>query len=75
MASAPFFARNGSVFADSMWGGHYLTPGDVDRMISAWSVHPADRPLTNRAVCDDLLPWLLKARDEAYAQLDLEIAA
>lgn len=75
MTSAPFFARDGGVFASSQWGGLYLTPGDVGRMVEAWSEHPADRPLTNRAVCDDLLPWLLKARDEAAEQLELDLAA
>ncbi len=75
MKQPKFFARNGSVFASSQWGGMFLTPGDVDRMIASWSVHPEDRDALARAVCDDLLSWLLKASDEAAQQYEMEIAA
>lgn len=69
-----FIARNGAVFATSAWGDFYLTPGDIEKMVAAWSTHPHDRPPFARAVCEEMLADLIAARDGADA-IQLDIAA
>jgi len=70
--SERFFVREGHVFAASQWGGLYLAPGDIEKMIAAWSQHPDNRPPFARAVCEEMLADLRRAVDEAQPQ---ELAA